>query len=149
MTKSPSLPEVKRTTAGRFQLGQSGNPQGRPKGIIDKRVRYRACFEQHGEALAQKAVELAMAGDTTALRLCLERVAPPLKASHQMTPLPGLMSSNNLAEQGREVLRGVALGEISPDEAEGVFRSLVAQSRITEVTELLDRIEALEQRVRQ
>jgi len=65
-----------------------------------------------------------------------------------MTPLPGLIGSNNVAEQGREVLHGVAMGVISPDETEGVFRSLVAQSRITEVTELLDRIEAREQRVR-
>ena len=144
MDKDQTLPEVKRTSAGQFPSGQSGNPKGRPRGIVDKRVRYKALFEKHGEALAQKAVALALEGDTTALRLCLERVAPPLKARDLPVPLEFLASSDNLSRQGREVLHAISRGQISPDQAEGLFRSLTAQARITELSELDKRIEALE-----
>ncbi|MDQ3566413.1 MAG: hypothetical protein M3436_20840 [Pseudomonadota bacterium] len=40
------------------------NPNGKPKGAKDKRTALRALLETHSEALAQKAVELALEGDT-------------------------------------------------------------------------------------
>jgi Family of unknown function (DUF5681) len=63
-----------------FRKGQSGNPAGRPKGIQDKRVNLRKLLEPHAEALVEKAVALALEGDTTALRLCLERLVPAYRA---------------------------------------------------------------------
>lgn len=68
----------------KFMKGQSGNPAGRPKGIPDKRTQMRELFEPHAEALIDKAVQLALAGDTTALRMCLERIIPPMKASAEI-----------------------------------------------------------------
>ena len=32
-----------------FQSGQSGNPSGRPKGIIDKRAKLREKLESHAD----------------------------------------------------------------------------------------------------
>ncbi len=46
----------------RFKKGQSGNPAGRPKGIKDRRVKYRELLEQHTPALVSKTVELALGG---------------------------------------------------------------------------------------
>ena len=63
-------------TAGRFAAGNSGRPAG---------ARNRATMaalelmDGEAEALSHKAIEMALAGDTVALRLCLERVAPPRK----------------------------------------------------------------------
>jgi hypothetical protein len=36
-------------------------------------------LEGEAKALTRKAIELGLAGDTTALRLCLERLVPPRK----------------------------------------------------------------------
>lgn len=63
-----------------FKKGQSGNPQGRPAGTGDKRRELRALLEPHAPALIEKAVELALAGDITALRLCLDRIIPPMRS---------------------------------------------------------------------
>ena len=42
----------------RFKKGQSGNRAGRPKGIKDRRVKYRELLEPHAQALVKKAVRV-------------------------------------------------------------------------------------------
>lgn len=42
-----------------FQSGQSGNPNGRPKGIVDKRVILHSLLELHANELIEKLVTLA------------------------------------------------------------------------------------------
>ena len=64
-----------------FKPGQSGNPKGRPPGRKGKNTAIRELLDPHKKDLVEKAVDLAMAGDTTALRLCLERLYPPIKAT--------------------------------------------------------------------
>ena len=60
-----------------FRPGVSPNPAGRPKGARNKTtMAVEALLEGEAQALTRKALELALAGDTTALRLCLERIAP-------------------------------------------------------------------------
>lgn len=63
-----------------FQKGQSGNPEGRPKGTKDKRTELRELLQPHAPALVEKAVELALQGDTTALKMCLDRIIPVMRS---------------------------------------------------------------------
>ena len=46
-----------------------------------------ALLEGEAEALTRRCVELALAGDTTALRLCLERLLPKSRAVRLQLPL--------------------------------------------------------------
>src|SRR6266853_1573081 len=82
----PDLDQIKqgeqgeRDRRGRFARGRSGNPAGRPRGCRDHVNRAaRLLLAGEGEALTRKAVELALAGDPTALRLCLERIVGPYR----------------------------------------------------------------------
>jgi hypothetical protein len=64
----------------RFRKGQSGNPSGRPRGARNKTtLAVEALLDGEAEALTRKAIERALEGDTTALRLCLDRLLPPRK----------------------------------------------------------------------
>ena len=130
-----------RDAAGRYLKGRSGNPTGRKQGSVDKRTKYRQAFAANADALIAVVVKQALEGDTTAQRLCLERVTPPLKAVDSPVALP---TGESLSDQGRIVLQAVANGDITPNEGEAVFRNLTAQARITELSELEQRIEALE-----
>ncbi|MFC3636129.1 DUF5681 domain-containing protein [Camelimonas fluminis] len=59
---------------------KSGNPAGKPRRSRHRTT--RAIDELlAGEAgrITHKAIEMACGGDTVALRLCLERLAPPRK----------------------------------------------------------------------
>jgi hypothetical protein len=61
-----------------FRPGQSGDPAGKPKGARNRAtVAAEALLEGEAEMLTRKAIELGLSGDTTALRLCLERLMPP------------------------------------------------------------------------
>ena len=71
-----------------------GNP-GRPPGARNKAtLAALALLEGEAEALTRRCVELALAGDTTAMRLCLERLLPrgrggPAAAAHAHPGRPG------------------------------------------------------------
>jgi uncharacterized protein DUF5681 len=126
-----------------FQPGQSGNPDGRPLGIRDKRTAMRELLVPHAEALVAKAVELALSGDSTALRICIDRLIPAAKAKDDPVSLPSLTDS--LAHNSREVIKALAIGELTPEEAATVLQALASQVRIIEADEIDKRLTALEQ----
>jgi hypothetical protein len=63
-----------------FEKGRSGNPGGRRRGSRNKAtLAAAALLAGESEALTRKAVEMALTGDPTAMRLCMERVLPPCR----------------------------------------------------------------------
>ena len=68
------LPKLPGRVRGRpFEKGRSGNPAGRRTGSRNKAtLAAAALLAGESEALIRKAVELALAGDPTAMRLCIE-----------------------------------------------------------------------------
>jgi hypothetical protein len=127
-----------------YKKGQSGNPNGRPRGISDKRDRLRRLLEPHAPSLVAKAVRLALRGDTAALRICLDRLIPPLKARDGVVSLESALAGS-LREQGEKILQALAEGRLTPDETTSLMQALAAQARIVEFSELEQRIAQLEE----
>ena len=125
-----------------FQPVQSGNPTGRPPGIRDKRTALRELLLPHADALVAKAVELALSGDASALRICIDRIIPAAKAKDDPVQLPALNGS--MADNAKVVVTALGTGELSPDEAATILSALATQARIVEVDEMEKRITALE-----
>lgn len=116
-----------------FQPGQSGNRSGRPPGTPDKRTKCRELLQPHAAALIKKAVDMALGGDVTALRMCLDRVCPPLKP--QTEPIVIDMQGDDVTTLAAEVFRAATAGEISLDEAGVMTSMLLNQARIADVDE--------------
>lgn len=137
---------ARRKQSGRpFPPGQSGNPAGKPKGARNKAtLAVEALLEGEAQALGRKAVELALGGDTTALRLCLERIAPPRKGRPVMLDLPEIVTTADLAGAQAVVVAAMGRGDISPDEAADVAKLLEAIGASIERRDLEARIAALE-----
>jgi len=91
-----------------WEQGESGNPAGRPPGIKDKRTAMRELLLPHADELVAKVVDMAKNGDTTALRICIDRLVPPIKARDEPVALPE--STGSLGDRGRAVLD--ALGKL-------------------------------------
>jgi len=54
------------------------NPNGRPKGSVGKFTQLsRELMSQRGPEIVEKVIQLAMEGDTTCLKMCLDRILPP------------------------------------------------------------------------
>lgn len=129
----------------KYKKGECGNPSGRPKGTQDKRTMLRHLLDPHAKKLIQKVVSLALEGDTTALRLCLERLIPPLKQRDESITLR--LDGNTLTENGLSVINALSKGEITPSEANSFLQAIVAQTRITEMDEIEARLTKLEKRI--
>lgn len=130
-----------RDTAGRFAAGNSGRPAGaRNKATMAA----LELMDGEAEALSRKAVELAFAGDTVALRLCLERVAPARKDVPVQFALPQMKTARDAAEAAAAVLQAVSAGDLTPTEGAQVMGLVDSYRRTLEVTELEARVAALE-----
>lgn len=127
--------------AGKFAAGNPGKPKG-ARHRITRAV--EELLEGEADGLTRKAVELALAGDTTALRLCLERIAPARKDAPVQFDLPLIKSARDAVTAAQAVLRAVSEGEVTPHEG-AVVMALVEQYRRTlETSELESRVAALE-----
>ena len=112
-----------------FTKGQSGNPAGKPKGVRNRStLAAEALLDGEAEQLTRKVIELALAGDTIALKLCLERILPPRKDRTVMFSLPGLKNADR-ASSITAILQAVSQGRITPSEAEMVVKLLDMRDR--------------------
>ena len=151
MDTNPSNPKAADNTAkkqrGRsFKAGQSGNPAGRPKGSRNKAtLAAEALLEGESEAIVRKLLEKAKEGDSTALRLCLERLMPPRRDRSVTFELGPIKSSADAAAASSSVLAACADGSLSPDEAIKVMSLITSHASVLELTELETRLAALEQ----
>jgi len=128
-----------------FPKGTSGNPAGKPIGTRHKATQAAlTLLEGEGEALTRKAVELALAGDTTALRLCLERLIPPRKERHVSVELPSVSTVADLGLVTSALLEAAGQGVITPGEAQALGGLVEAHRKALELGEIERRIAALE-----
>lgn len=104
----------------------------------------QALLDGEHEALTRKAVEMALAGDTTAMRLCLDRLAPPRKDAPITFDLPPIRTAGDAVTASTALLAAVADGEVTPDEAGRVMALLSAHKLLVEAGDLEARIAALE-----
>ena len=110
-----------RDRRGRFTRGRSGNPAGRPRGCRDHVNRAaRLLLAGEGEALTRKAVELALAGDPAALRLCLERIVGPYRERAVEFTMPPIRNAADLASAMAAVAGAAAEGAVTPREANAI-----------------------------
>lgn len=114
-----------------FPPGQSGNPSGRPQGARNRStIAAESLLEGEAERLTRKAVELALPGDTMALRLCLERLVPPRKDRPIQFELPAVANDGDVSKAMGAVLAALAAGEITPSEATVVAGLIEASRRV-------------------
>ncbi len=123
-----------------------GNP-GKPKGSRHRATRaIEAMLEGQQEALTQAVIDKALEGDVTALRLCLDRIAPARKDAPVSFALPEIETAEDAAKAARAILKAIAQGDVTPLEAATVMAVVEQFRRTLETTEIERRIAALEAR---
>ncbi len=142
------MPESSRNNAAKtrgrpFRPGNSGRPHGARHRITRAA---EALLDGQAEALTQKAVALALEGDTSALRLCLERLLPPRKDRPITVALPVIASPDDAIKIMTSLLAAVASGDITPSEAAAVADLVETYRRLFETTEIDRRLAELEKR---
>jgi len=130
-----------RNKAGQFSAGNSG----RPKGSRNKAtIAIENLLQGQAKALTQTAVSKALEGDSVALRLCMERIAPAPKDQPVSFTLPKMQNALDASDAAGSVLNAVSNGELTPIEATRVMGLIDSYRRTLELTEIEERLQALE-----
>ena len=161
---------------GRFKKGQSGNPAGRPRGRRDERVLFaQALFDGEAEAIIRKCIEMAKEGDRVCIKLCIERILPPVRSRPVRLDIPEATApiddeagrddeliprlDEDETEESEEetttaeaidgamaaVVRAMAEGELSPAEALTAAQVVDMRRRTLETVEFERRLTHLEE----
>ncbi len=130
--------------SGSLLHADSHNP-GKPKGTRHKATQaVLALLDGEAEALTRQAVTMALDGDGAALRLCLERIAPPRKDAPVQFNLPRMETARDAAKAAGAVLEAVAEGDLTPTEGAHIMGLVETYRRTLETSELEARVAALE-----
>lgn len=111
-----------------YQPGQSGNPKGSPFGSRQRTARLLDTLaEDEAVELFRTCLTAAHGGDVMAMRIVLDRIWPVRKG--RPLPLNFPVDLDPLASL-HVITRGMAMGEISPEEAQAAAMTVLAQDRL-------------------
>jgi hypothetical protein len=129
-----------------FVKGQTGNPAGKRRGSRHKTtLAMDALLEGDAEKLTRRAIDLALEGDTVALRLCLDRLSPVRKDRPIQFELPAIETVQDLVKATASVLEAVAAGDLTPSEAAELSKIIDAHIQAIKATDLAERLARLEE----
>lgn len=137
-----------RNKDGTFAKGFAPNPAGKPKGTRHHATRIaEALIDGQGELPVQKAIEMAMRGEPTAMRLCLDRLIAPRKERPVSFALPRIETAADIVSATNAIAAAVASGELTPGEAANLSSLVAHVGKAIELTELEARLALVEQQL--
>jgi len=129
-----------------FDKGQSGNPEGRPKGIKDKRTLFAEIIESHKEELLNKALEMALNGNELMLKMLLDRILPA-KSKDDVVCIE--LTGDTPTEKSKQVIEELCKQNITPCEAINIMEALVMQVKVFDADEIAKFIREAKETIKQ
>ena len=129
----------------KFGKGQSGNPKGHRKGCRNRKtLMAELLLEGEAETLARKAIELALGGSESALRLCLDRLIAPRREPRVPFALPTIAGPEDIVKAMAAITGAVADGSLSPGEAFALSQTVDTFLRAIDARDFEQRLKRLE-----
>jgi hypothetical protein len=123
-----------------------GNP-GRPRGSRHKvTLLTEKLMQADAKAIVETVLTAARAGDMTAARIVLDRIAPASRDRSIRFAMPPVSTADDTASAMSAILAAVASGDLTPIEGQAVASLLEGFRKTLELAQLEQRILALESR---
>lgn len=133
-----------------YKPGSSGNPNGRPKGSLNKRTLVRNAVEKTykggEEGFWMAVASQAKDGDAASQGMLAARLSPPYRASTQSVEFD--MPDGDLFVRAKAVLDAIASGDIPPDIGSSLIQSINATARTMELIDFEKRLTTLEEQAK-
>ena len=128
-----------------FEKGNSGRPRGSKNRIT---LALEELLDGQAEAITNKVIERALAGDKDAMRLCFERILPRKSGRALSFELPAVKSARDAATAMSAIIAAVGSGEITPAEATAVSQLIDSASRSFEIDGVYRILDSIQERLR-
>lgn len=136
--------ERKRGSGRPFQPGNKFG-RGRPKGTQNKSKPGQTLIDEYGEHLVRKCIALAMQGDRSALRMCMERISPARRGALLKMKLPKIQTTEDIGKAAEDLTQAIQRGEITPSEGSLMMNIFESRARVIERVQLESRLQKLEE----
>ena len=145
MAKETANADVKQNKGHLFKKGKSGNPAGKKPGTRHRATRLaETLLDSEAVELVKKCVEMAIDGDSTAMRICMDRLVPPRKSRPINIDLPDVSTGEGVSEAQAVVVQAVGEGEVTPEEGQVLSSILEARRKSIETADIELRLGKLE-----
>lgn len=130
-----------------FQQGSSGNARGRPVNTGHRQKLFNTLVLPHKEKLINQAIEMALNGNESMLKLFLERMLPakPIDDPLDVTlPNKDFTQADILLEVGADLIRAISNNEITPEQGKAFLEVISSQRKNIEASVLTERVAEIE-----
>lgn len=135
--------EKKKPGNPNWKKGVSGNPSGRPPGIIDRRAKLNKLLEGKAEAVLNVVIDSALENDVQAASLILSRVMPVLRAQDERIEFD-LDTTAPMSGQVEQVLKSMSQGLLGAETAKQIIDSIGVLDAIRQTEYLKEKLATLE-----
>jgi hypothetical protein len=120
--------------------------RGRPKGSRNKRKSSgQDLLDEYAPHVTRKCLAMAMQGDRSAMRLCMERISPARRGACITMNLPAIRTAGDVDKAAEKVTQAIRRGDLTPTEGGVMMNILESRSRIIEKVDWEKRLEKLEE----
>ena len=128
-----------------FRKGLSGNPAGRAPGTRNRAtIIAEQLLDCEVRALTRKVLEMALAGDGAAMKLCLDRIIGPRRERPVRFTLPPIAGAADLAAAMAAITGAVSRGELTSGEAYELSQIVDTHLRALDAADFERRLQKLE-----
>jgi hypothetical protein len=103
-----------------------------------------AIMEADADTISRKAVELALGGDLTAIRIVLDRLVAPRRDRPVEIALPKIVTASDLVAAASAIVEAIAEGAVTPSEAAALSTAVSGVAKAVEIYEIAERLTRLE-----
>lgn len=118
-----------------FIPGKSGNPNGRPKGTFQRHVQLAKLVRDNGEQIINRCIEMALSGDSTCMKICMDRIVPPAKKDALDFEMPDLVGKT--PEQLSAIMFEAMSGQIMNAEEITCILKMISMFRSSDDSEAI------------
>ncbi len=91
--------------------------RGRPKGSRNRaKAPGQILLDEYSEHVVRKCIALAMQGDRSAMRICMERISPARRGALIQMNLPSIRTAEDVDKAAEKVTQAIRRGDLTPIE---------------------------------
>ena len=129
---------------------EAGNKfgRGRPKGSRNReKSPGQHELEEYALHLVRKCITMAMRGDQSALRMCMERISPARRGALIQMNLPPIRTAQDVDRAAEKVTQAIRRGKLTPAEGGTMMNVLEGRSRIIVGAQFEGRLQKVEEKM--